>query len=234
MAKQLSKSGKSSQVDLRTLQGAKLVRDDPDVIAAKLKETINSSGIKSVEVLRRDHRKLGLLSPAYQKKKIQDKIVSTLSEIEDSDVRLDVFNGVAAAFGYATTPSPGHNAERVAEGKAATPEALPEVAPQLYRQRPDAKESAEGFLRRVYEPWLSAGCLFQFHIGKLDPSLLQGLKNQFKGRAEELRAVLPTKKDAVSQRLAALVGKEIDDPTQRRRLAQAERSLIHAMAKLNL
>jgi hypothetical protein len=160
---------------------------------------------------------------------IESSIISTLKAVESVEERQKIFNSVAADLGL-TVPQPLEaQSETIPDNPSVSP---PAEAPAIYRERSDPTETAEQFLRRIYEPWLSAGCLFQFHVGKLDPSLLQGLKNQFKGRAEELRAILPIKKDAVSQRLAALVGKEIDDPAERRLLAQAERSLTYAMAKL--
>lgn len=161
--------------------------------------------------------------------RIENSIISTLKLVESVEERQKIFNNVAADLGLAGPQPQEATAEIPMDDPSAS---LPAEAPEIYRERSDPAETAEQFLRRTYEPWLSAGCLFQFHVGKLDPSLLQGLKNQFKGRAEELRAILPTKTDAVSKRLASLVGKEIDDPAQRRQLAQAERSLNYAMAKL--
>jgi hypothetical protein len=81
---------------------------------------------------------------------------------------------------------------------------------------------------------LEAGTIFQFQIGKLDPQLLQGLKNQFKGRADELRAILPHKSDAVSARLTEMVGNDVTDPVARRRLIQAERSMAAQIKKYQM
>ena len=164
---------------------------------------------------------------------IKDSIVSTLKQVENAEERQNIFNSVATDLGLAPAQTPEDSAEELATDPSPSASvSLPAEAPAIYRERSDPTETAEQFLRRTYEPWLTAGCLFQFHVGKLDPSLLQGLKNQFKGRAEELRAILPIKKDAVSQRLAALVGKEIDDPAQRRLLAQAERNMSYMIRKL--
>lgn len=234
MVKQLAKPAKDSRVKRKEVKEVEAVRADPSEFDALVDQLIKSKGAKARILTRKEVLNRGKLSLSDQKS-ITDIIVSSLMKIGDDDVRLGVFNEVASALGYVIAPASNPDVDPKAEpGSMLNRRPLPEVAPQLYRERPDAKETAEGFLRRVYEPWLAAGCLFQFHIGKLDPPLLQGLKNQFKGRAEELRAILPTKKDEVSQRLAALVGKEIDDPAQRRLLAQAERSLTYAMAKLKL
>lgn len=162
---------------------------------------------------------------------IESSIISTLRQVESAEERQSIFNSVAADLGLEV---PQHSAPTVDVPASASPSSVPTKAPEIYRERSNPAETAEQFLRRAYEPWLAAGCLFQFHIGKLDPTLLQGLKNQFKGKSEELRALLPRKKDEVSQRLAAIVGKEVDDPEQRRALAQAERNMTAALGKLKM
>jgi hypothetical protein len=207
--------------------GSKHVEVDPeDFLRSQgmVRISVGDATPKQIEWAKR----AGKLEPS-KRTRIESSIISTLKQVESVEERQSIFNSVAADLGLAG-PQPQ---EETAETPINEPSALlPCEAPEIYRERSDPAETAEQFLRRTYEPWLSAGCLFQFHVGKLDPSLLQGLKNQFKGRAEELRAILPTKTDAVNQRLAALVGKEIDDPAQRRLLAQAERSMSYAIAKL--
>lgn len=230
MVKQLTKSARDSRAKTKEPEQVEAVRAERGEVDRFLDQAKKSKGATGGFVSLRKNRDRGNLS-SNEEKEIESNIISSLNKIEDDDTRLRLFNGVASALGYTTVLA--SKSEPDAEPSSAHDlHTLPEVAPQFYRERPDAKETAELFLRRVYEPWLATNSLFQFHIGKLDPPLLQGLKNQFKGRAEELRAILPTKTDAVSQRLAALVGKEIDDPAQRRLLAQAERSLNYAMAKL--
>lgn len=162
---------------------------------------------------------------------IESSIISTLKQVESPEERQIIFNSVAADLGLEVPQA--SQAQRVASTDSSSAP-LPAKAPEIYRERSNPAETAEQFLRRAYEPWLSSGSLFQFHIGKLDPTLLQGLKNQFKGKSDDLRALLPRKKDEVSQRLAAIVGKEVGDPEQRRALAQAERNMTAALEKLKM
>jgi hypothetical protein len=150
-----------------------------------------------------------------------------LKQVESAEERQSIFNSVAADLGLAIPQASGSQPEAATDTSAS----VPATAPEIYRERSDPAETAERFLRRAYAPWLASGSLFQFHIGKLDPTLLQGLKNQFKGRSDELRALLPRKKDEVDKRIAALVGKEVTDPVQRRLLSQAERNMSAALKK---
>ena len=53
---------------------------------------------------------------------------------------------------------------------------LPEVAPELYVDRPNKKETAPEFVKRVYNDYLD-GRLTMAVIGRLDPKLRLGLNN---------------------------------------------------------
>ena len=214
----------------RFWDGKKYVDISPEVLLKSAGIRLNERGTKK----KLDDPEGRLESK--ERSSIERMLISTLKKVENEADRQSIFKNVAAGVGLQMPDAQTHIEEEATAVGATTPDTppLPVRAEFSYRDRPDTRETAEQFLRRVYEPWIAVGSLFQFHIGKLDPPLLQGLKNQFKGRASELRALLPRKEDEVSQRLAALVGKEVDDPAQRRLLAQAERNMSAALGKLKM
>lgn len=221
--------GSDISVQMSVWNGQKYVEVNPEEIFRSAGIVRVSESEKRSETVRWT-KSAGNLKPS-KRTNIEKTIISTLKQVESAEERQSIFNSVAADLGL-EVPQPSVPTADAPD--PASPASVPTRAPEIYRERSNPTETAEQFLRRAYEPWLASGSLFQFHIGKLDPSLLQGLKNQFKGRAEDLRAVLPRKKDEVDQRLAAFVGREITDPAQRRLLAQAERNMSHLVKKLKV
>lgn len=222
-------SGSDINVKTSMWDGKKYVEVDPEEIfrlAGIVRIHESEKGSETV----RWTKSVGNLKPS-KRATIQSSIISTLKQVESVEERQSIFNSVAADLGLDVPQTSEPRNEVATDGPSGS---LPAKAPEIYRERSNPIETAEQFLRRAYEPWLASSSLFQFHIGKLDPTLLQGLKNQFKGRSDELRALLPRKKDEVDQRIAALVGKEVTDPAQRRLLAQAERNMTAALDKLKI
>jgi hypothetical protein len=95
----------------------------------------------------------------------------------------------------------------------------PELAPELYVNREDSSETALEFLERVYGEWLRGNGLFQFHLSRLDPTLMTTLNIKHRGAENRARlsAILPTKMVEVSQRIGDHGSM---DSTERDRLAR--------------
>ncbi len=107
----------------------------------------------------------------------------------------------------------------------------PETAPQLYRSNLNIQPSE--FLQSVYGNWLAAGAVFQPTIRKIDKGLMKALDKEFTGRRDQLRALLPTKSDAVTRHLEELVGGTIQ-PDQRKRLIKVGRTVRVAQRQLTI
>ncbi len=86
--------------------------------------------------------------------------------------------------------------------------ALPDKAPELYSERVDKKEDAISFFKRVYKPWLDKGVvIYQDNLRGnhgLDPKLLQGIRNQYKGNKQKVAAIVPPKSSRVEKEVKAL------------------------------
>ena len=80
------------------------------------------------------------------------------------------------------------------------PPPIPTEAPEFYVPR--GPEKAGAFFRRVYERHI--GEIVQADVRRLDPRLMVGLSNEFKGRREELTELLPNRREASDRKLAAL------------------------------
>lgn len=81
---------------------------------------------------------------------------------------------------------------------------LPETPSANYVPRKSGK--ASNFLIENYGKFIDAGVCFRPDIKRLDPKLEMALTNEFRGRTEELRQILPTRSDATDARLAAEFG----------------------------
>lgn len=99
--------------------------------------------------------------------------------------------------------------------------ALPETAPETYVPR--GQEKSGDFLRRVYGSYLEAGVLYQPDVRRLDPSLMQALNNEFRGRRDELRALIPTKQDQTQRRLREAAMRPVGSEARERLLATLRR-----------
>ena len=93
--------------------------------------------------------------------------------------------------------------------KAAQPNAgssvkLPLVAPALWLERENRKETAPDFIKRVYAPWLGHG-LTQAHIHQLDKQLYTALHNWLRFNDMPADLDLPTRKQ-LNDRLLQIRG----------------------------
>lgn len=84
---------------------------------------------------------------------------------------------------------------------------LPKVAPKRYFPRQSGK--ASDFLKEHWGSYIEAGVMFRPDLKRLDPKLEMALRNEFRGRPDELRALLPNQTDAADARLAAEFGAPI-------------------------
>ena len=79
----------------------------------------------------------------------------------------------------------------------------PEVAPELYRDRKNRKESAPEFTVRVYAKWLGKG-LARNHLLKLDRSLYEAIRNWVKKKPLPDWCDLPMLKELNDRQLAEM------------------------------
>lgn len=81
---------------------------------------------------------------------------------------------------------------------------IPSEAKKLYVPRKSGK--ASDFLKENWGPYIDAGVMFRPDIKRLDPKLEQALTNEYRGRTEELRAILPNRSDAADAKLESEFG----------------------------
>lgn len=81
---------------------------------------------------------------------------------------------------------------------------MPNEAPVAYIPRKSGVASR--FLQKHWKVYIDAGVLFRPDLKRLDPKLEMALRNEFRGRPDELRAILPNRTDAADARLAAEFG----------------------------
>jgi hypothetical protein len=100
-------------------------------------------------------------------------------------------------------------AEEIARA-GASGRALPTTAPEFYADRAEG-ETAPGFIRRVYGPWLD-GNFTRAHLRKLDPRAEKALRDweYHHGRVPEKQLNLPTLKERNDRLLAAGLEAEPD------------------------
>jgi hypothetical protein len=81
---------------------------------------------------------------------------------------------------------------------------LPEVAPELYADRPDKNEDAPTFLNRVWGAYVEAGILFRDDLSRLgDERLLQALHSYANRKGIDSETVLPP---SIRSRVDDIVG----------------------------
>lgn len=78
----------------------------------------------------------------------------------------------------------------------------PEIAPILFEDRNRKEQKPSEFLEEVYGDWIESGSIYQYHLSRIDPKLLQGLNNEFRGRRDMLKTILPPKKKETDQLLS--------------------------------
>jgi hypothetical protein len=86
---------------------------------------------------------------------------------------------------------------------------IPEVAPELYKNRAIQDEDAYAFLKRVYGKYLDAGILYQYQLRKLDPFLAVAVDNYCKYRKIKFSSILPPKSLAIEREINSVDAKEI-------------------------
>ncbi|HAH09327.1 MAG TPA: hypothetical protein DCL54_00935 [Alphaproteobacteria bacterium] len=74
----------------------------------------------------------------------------------------------------------------------------------FYSARSDRRQKASEFLEEHWKAEIDAGLIYRFHIQRYDPSLINALTYEFKGKPDELRRILPSKRDEVSRRYEEL------------------------------
>lgn len=79
---------------------------------------------------------------------------------------------------------------------------LPAVAPELYKDRADKKETIVDFLRRVWQPWMEAKVLTRRDLRKLDPSADKAVENWLLRQPLPDDISLPTLKEVNDELLA--------------------------------
>lgn len=93
--------------------------------------------------------------------------------------------------------------------------ALPQSAPELYRNRKDPREGINAFLRRVYKAWLGKG-MTRSHLNDLDSAAYTAYKNLLYYHGEDAGIDLPTKGEQLDLDFAKLTA--ISDPVSRQAL----------------
>jgi hypothetical protein len=96
---------------------------------------------------------------------------------------------------------------------------LPEKVDVAYVPRKSGK--ASDFLQEHYGAFIEAGVCFRPDVKRLDPKLEMALSNEFRGRTDELRAILPTKADEVDARIESELGSPIRPENRRAARAAA-------------
>lgn len=87
---------------------------------------------------------------------------------------------------------------------------LPQIAPELYRDRKDRAEKPADFILRVYQDWLGRG-LARPHLMSLDRPLYDALHNWLRKNPMPEALILPTKKEMID---AELLEAGIEDGAQ--------------------
>lgn len=92
---------------------------------------------------------------------------------------------------------------------------LPEIAPEFFAQRSDAREKIIPFLRRVYAPWLGQG-LTRNHLNALDKQAYVALKNHLYYHGDTAGFEFPTIEEQINCDFERLL--EFDNPTSMQEL----------------